>query len=101
MLQERLMVQDKPAAALRVRPGLGKDVHRKEIIRVLERAAQDDHFIALLTHHGHAALQSYDLSWQEKAALLSGDIRWIEAHLGRTSPRLRTWLECRLEQERW
>jgi hypothetical protein len=59
------------------------------------------HFIAELTHHGDEALQSYDLSWQEEAALLSGDIRWIEARVGKLSPRLRTWLDCRLEQENW
>ena len=101
MLQENVLARHRPVMMLRVRPDDRRDVHRKEIIRVLERAAQDDHFIAQLTHHGHAALQSYDLSWQEKAALLSGDIRWIEARLGKTSRRLRTWLECRLEQERW
>jgi hypothetical protein len=101
MLQERLMVRDKPAAVLRVRPGYGRDVHQKEILLVLERAAGDNQFIAQLTDHGDEALQSYDLSWQEKAALLSGDIRWIEARLGKLSPRLRTWLDCRLEQEKW
>jgi len=101
MLQERLMVQDKPAAVLRVRPGYGRDIHRKEILRVLERAAGDHHFVAQLTDHGDEALQSYELSWQEKAALLSGDICWLEARVGRFSPRLRTWLNCRLQQERW
>jgi hypothetical protein len=70
-------------------------------LSVLERAAQDDEFVAQLTHHGQKALQSYDLSWQEKAALLSGDIRWIEARLGKLGPRLRTWLDCRLQQEIW
>ena len=101
MLQERLGVQDKPAVVRRVRPGYGREVHPKEIVRVLERAAQDNQFIAQLTDRGDKALQSYDLSWQEKAALLSGDIRWIETRLGRLGARLRTWLGCRLEQERW
>jgi hypothetical protein len=101
MLPEEVLVQDKPAAVLRFRPGYGRDIHRKEILRVLERAAQDNHFIAQLTDRGHEALRSYNLSWQEKAALLSGDIRWIEARVGKLSPRLRTWLGCRLEQERW
>jgi hypothetical protein len=101
MLQERSMVRDRPAAVLRVRPGYGRNVHRKEILQVLERAARDNRFIAQLTHHGYEALQSYDLSWQEKAALLSGDIRWIEARLGKLSARQRTWLDCRLQQEKW
>ena len=101
MLQEKVLVREKPIAVFRVRPGHGRDVHRREILRVLERAAQDSHFIAQLTHRGQEALQSYNLSWQEKAALLSGDIRWMEAHLGGLNARLRTWLDCRLEQERW
>jgi hypothetical protein len=95
------MARDKPAAVRWVRPGYGRDVHQREILCVLERAAHDNHFVAQLTHRGHEALQSYDLSWQEKAALLSGDVRWIEARLGRLGPRLRTWLDCRLQQEKW
>jgi hypothetical protein len=101
MLQERLTVRDKPAVVLPVRPDYSRGVHRAEILRVLERAARDDRFIAQLTDHGQEALQGYDLSWQEQAALLSGDIRWIEARVGTLSPRLRTWLDCRLEQENW
>jgi hypothetical protein len=68
---------------------------------VLKRAATDDGFIAQLTREGSKALQRYDLSQQARAALLSGDIRWIEARVGRLNTHLRTWLNCRLEQEIW
>ena len=102
MFQDNVLVQDKPVSApwtILIRDG---DVNRKEILRVLERAAEDIGFIAQLTHRGDEVLQSYDLTWQEKAALLSGDIGWIEAHLGRKlNARLRTWLDCRLQQEIW
>jgi hypothetical protein len=54
-----------------------------------------------LTHHGSEALDGYDLTASEKAALLSGDIRWIEAHVGKLTSRQKTWLYCRLEQEIW
>ena len=101
MLQEKVLVRDKTAAVRWVRPSHGRDVHRREILRVLERAATDNDFIAQLTHQGHEALQSYNLTGQERAALLSGDIRWLEARLGTLSPRLRTWLDCRLQQEKW
>jgi hypothetical protein len=101
MLQEKVLVRNKPAAVFRVQRGYGRDVHRREILSVLERAARDNHFIAQLTDHGQEALRRYNLSWQEKAALLSGDIRWIEASLGRLNARQRTWLDCRLEQEKW
>lgn len=72
-----------------------------EILRVLERAADDDSFIAELTYRGAQALEAYKLTLQAQAALLSGDIRWIEGRLGRLNPRLRTWLDCRLGQEIW
>ena len=78
-----------------------QDVNKEEILRVLVRAAEDNGFIARLIDQGEKALESYGLNWREKAALLSGDIRWIEAHLGKLNARLRTWLDCRLQQESW
>ena len=101
MFQENVLVRDEPVAIPRIRRGHGRRVHRKEILRVLERAAGDNSFIAQLTYRGGEALQGYDLTWQEKAALLSGDIRWIEARLSKLDARLRTWLDCRLQQEKW
>ena len=73
----------------------------REILRVLDRAAGDNGFIADLTYRGAQALEGYRLSMQAKAALLSGDLRWIEARLGRLDARQRTWLDCRLGQEIW
>ena len=73
-----------------------------ELVRVLERAAGDDAFIARLTCEGSKALQGYNLTSEEQAALLSGDLQWIEAHLGgKLDDRLSTWLWCRLQQEIW
>ena len=73
----------------------------QEILRVLDRAASDNGFIAELTYCGAQALERYNLSTQAVAALLSGDLRWTEARLGKLDARLRTWLDCRLEQEIW
>ena len=101
MFQKNALVQDKPVTAFWLPPDHGRDVNDDEILKVLQRAAQDNHFIAQLTHRGDEALEGYDLTWQEKAALLSGDIGWIEAHVGKLDARLRTWLECRLQQEIW
>ena len=72
-----------------------------EILKVLDKAAEDNSFIAELTHRGSKALEGYRLTLKAKAALLSGDIRWIEARVGRLDARLRTWLDCRLQQEIW
>ena len=73
----------------------------REILRVLDRAADDNSFIAELTHQGAKALESYKLTLQAKAALLSGDLRWIEGRLGKLNSRQRIWLDCRLAQEIW
>lgn len=106
MLQEQVMVQDGaendyPFIAPLTYLWYGGEVNAAEILRVLDRAASDDHFIAQLTYHGDEALQNYDLTNEEKAALLSGDIGWIEARVGKLDARLRTWLDCRLQQEIW
>ena len=77
------------------------EADRKGILQVLERAAEDDGFIAQLTHCGPDALRGYNLSLDAQAALLSGDVGWIEANVGKLDARLRTWLDCRLQQEIW
>lgn len=80
--------------------GVGTE-NRDEVLRVLDRAADDYAFIAQLTEQGSEALQSYNLTREEKAALVTGDIAWIEAHVGKLDARLSTWPMCRLEQENW
>jgi len=84
-----------------VYPGHGTSVNRDEILRVLERAADDPAFIAELTYRPTQALSRYHLTRQEKAALTSGDIAWIEKHMGKLNKQQRTWLDCRLQQEIW
>ncbi len=74
---------------------------RDEVLRVLERAADDPAFIAQLTDQGSEALQDYHLTMQAKAALVSGDVNWIQGHVGKLDERLMTWLRCRLGQEIW
>jgi hypothetical protein len=78
-----------------------EELDRKEILRVLERAARDNNFIAQLTYRGSDVLRGYNLSSEAQAALSSGDIGWIEARVGKLDARLSTWLQCRLGQERW
>ena len=74
---------------------------REAVLEVLERAAEDDEFIGSLTEHFRAAVEPYDLCRDEYAALATGDVRWIEGHVGKMDTRLSTWLDCRLQQERW
>jgi hypothetical protein len=82
-------------------PVIATPAEREELRRVLDRAAADSNFITRLTFEGSKALQEYDLSLEEKAAILNGDIGWIEVQVGKLNDRLKTWLCCRLQQEIW
>jgi DNA-binding NtrC family response regulator len=76
-------------------------VHRDEVVRVLERAAVDNEFVASLFYYGADALQDYTLTGPEKLAILTGDIQWIESQLGALTPTQKRWLEQRLSAEIW
>ncbi len=76
-------------------------VHKEEMIQVLERAASDNEFIANLLYHGVDALEEYDLTGPEKLAVLTGDIAWIEKHVGPLTPVQKRWLDQRLSAEIW
>jgi len=101
MLQEKAAARDEVALVQPVRLDGNRALDKHSVLQVLERAARDSRFISQLTDQGERALQGYDLTWREKAALLSGDIAWIEAQVGKLTARQRTWIECRLEQEIW
>ena len=74
---------------------------KEAVLAILRRAAEDDSFLAQLADDSTKALKDYNLAWEETAALSSGDVRWIEAHIGKLDKRLRTWLDLRLQQEKW
>jgi len=76
-------------------------IHREEMIRVLERAAVDNGFVADLFYKGADALEQYSLTGPEKLALLTGDIQWIESFIGPLTPTQKRWLEQRLSAEIW
>ena len=76
-------------------------IHKEEMTTILERAASDSEFTAKLLYEGADALEEYDLTGPEKLALLTGDIEWIEKHMGPLKPNQKLWLEQRLSAEIW
>jgi len=76
-------------------------IHKEEMIKILERAASDSEFIAQLLYEGADALEEYDLTGPEKLALLTGDVEWMEKHIGPLTPNQKLWLEHRLSAEIW
>ncbi|MBL7201390.1 MAG: hypothetical protein ISS56_14715 [Anaerolineae bacterium] len=83
MIQERVWTRVGAPAVSRTPASREDSIHKHEILRLLERAANDDGFVAQMTYRGDEALRGYCLSAQEKAALLSGDIVWTEARIGK------------------
>jgi len=77
------------------------DTGGKALLAVLSRANDDSKFMAGLAENPGETLKGYDLTSEERAALSSGDIRWIESKLGTLDEPLRTWLTARLAQEKW
>jgi hypothetical protein len=54
-----------------------------------------------LYYEGANALNGYTLTGPEKLAILTGDIQWIEKHVGMLSDKHKRWLEQRLSAEVW
>ena len=94
-------VQGVLASAKEKQPESQTLVHPAEVLLVLERAAREGSFTADLFYNGANALDEYDLTGAEKLAILTGDINWIEEHIGPLSGEQRRWLEQRLTAEIW
>jgi len=76
-------------------------INKDEVIKVLERAAKDTDFVSNLYYHGADALEEYTLTGPEKLAILTGDISWIEKHIGTLTDTQKRWLQQRLTAEIW
>lgn len=69
-------------------------IHKKEVLAVLEKGSMDRDFAKLLFKDGVNALENFDLTRQEKLALITGDIGWIEDQIGPVEPELKRWLSA-------
>jgi DNA-binding NtrC family response regulator len=78
-----------------------KVVHKKEVLRVLDRAGTDMEFAGALFLKAADALEEYDLTSAEKLAILTADITWLEEHVGKLTEKQKRWLEQKLSAEIW
>ncbi len=76
-------------------------IQREEVIRVLDRASQNENFWIDLMENGSGALEEYRLSSKAKAAILSGDLDWIKKNVGELSEEQLLFIYKRLEREVW
>jgi DNA-binding NtrC family response regulator len=87
--------------AARVETEEEKLIQKREVIRVLNRAAEDADFWLDLMEHGSTALDEYQLSSEARAAITSGDLNWINTHIGELTQKQLMFIFKRLEREAW
>jgi DNA-binding NtrC family response regulator len=87
--------------AKRVETEEDKLIQKREVIRVLNRTAEDADFWLDLMENGSAALIEYDLTQEARAAITSGDLNWINTHVGELTQKQLMFIFKRLEREAW
>ena len=78
-----------------------KLIEKRELLRVLDRTAEDLRFWRELMENGAEALDGYHLSPDAKAAVASGDIGWINKNIGELTQKQLMFIYSRLEREAW
>jgi DNA-binding NtrC family response regulator len=76
-------------------------IQRREVTRVLDRTSQDLRFWRDLMDTGSEVLRGYHLSNEAKAAIVSGDLRWINENVGELTQKQLMFIYKRLEREAW
>lgn len=97
--------QPQPAAASETaapaRTEEEKLIQKREVTQVLNRTSEDRAFWADLMENGSRALTEYQLSSEAKAAIVSGDLKWINENVGELTQRQLMFIYKRLEREAW
>ena len=94
---------DKTAAPVieKARTEEEKLIQKRHVIQVLNRSAEDKDFWIALMETGSDALADYELSMEAKAAIASGDLRWINENVGELTQKQLMFIYKRLEREAW
>jgi len=78
-----------------------KLIQKQQLMAVLDRTAEDVEFWKHLMEDGSEALREYNLSNEAKAAILSGDLGWINRNVGELTQKQLMFIQGRLESEVW
>jgi len=78
-----------------------KLIQKREVLGVLSRTVEDTDFWADLLENGSLALADYELSGEAKAAIASGDLKWINENVGELTQKQLMFIYKRLEREAW
>jgi len=76
---------------------------KEAVLAILERAVEDIDFFSKLVQDHSSTLEEYDLNKDERIAIITGDVHWVESYIGR---KLDEQLMSRffiplLSQEKW
>jgi DNA-binding response OmpR family regulator len=89
------------AAVKRAETEEEKLIQKREVIRALGRTTEDLDFWRDLMENGSSALMDYQLSNDAKAAIASGDLKWINENVGELTQKQLMFIYKRLEREAW
>ena len=89
------------AAVKRAETEEEKLIQKREVLGVLSRTAEDMDFWTDLIETGSLALADYELSSEAKAAIASGDLKWINENVGELTQKQLMFIYKRLEREAW
>ncbi len=76
-------------------------IDKEQVLEVLNRASIDKSFGIDLLNNGSEALIEYNMSSKAKAAIVSGDINWLEKNIGKLTDEQMEYLMRRLSMEKW
>jgi len=79
----------------------GRLIQKRDVIRVLDRTYEDQTFWRDLMEERFEVLEDYQLSSEARAAILSGDLKWINENVGELTQKQLMFILKRLERETW
>ncbi len=103
MLQQINEIQESGAVFAGNEPGIEEEhmIDDRQVFDILDRASHDNEFWKDLMENGSKALEHYNISIEARAAIVSGDIKWIERKVGAITDEQARYLYHRLQVERW
>ncbi len=78
-----------------------KLIEKRELISVLDRTAEDGEFWIDLMENGDEVLEDYNLSSEAKAAIMFGDLGWINRNIGELTQKQLMFISKMSECEVW
>jgi len=100
-VNEALRERERKRLDARLNTEEGRLIQKREVMRVLNRTADDKSFWVDLLEKGSACLEEYQLSTAAKAAIISGDLKWLNENVGELTQKQLMFIYKRLEREAW